>query len=878
VAALITRDAAPAPRVADADRLLALALSRPREALAEAEGLLSASASADVASLARQVRAIVWRDEGRTREALRELRHAARLAARTGDADRMADVAATLGLTLGLAGRGAEGLRTIGRAVAGTGGVGRGRALLRRAVLLRVLGRYDDALADLRAAIRLLQNGGDRIWQARAHTHRFLVYAALGQAARADRDLAVAEEIFDAEGQDLESAMVVHNRADVALQAGDLPGALGHLDDAAARYAKLGPIPAPLAIDRCAVLLAAGLPGEAVTATEEALRRHVERGGEATTTGELHLAVAQGALAGGRYAAAAEHAAAARAMFRRQDRPVWQARASFVALQARHATAGLDRRHSAEAGAVADRLEEHRVLEAPAAHLFAGRLAAARGWTDRADHHLARAAQYRHRGPTFGRAAGWLAHALRADARGDTAATLIACRRGLIAAGQHLRALAAPELRAHAAWYGTELAALAQRHAVARADARMLWSWSERWRAAAMALPHAQPPVDRELSADLASLRSVVRDLSAGGDAAELTARRHRLEDAIRARTRRTVARHGTGEDGAAGEPGDLTPVLDELGDDRLIELVVVDDFLYAVTVAHHRARMHRVGPVAAALREVHFGRFALRRLAYGRATGPALRQLDEAGARLERALLGDAAAELGDGLVVVVAPARLHAVPWATLPALRRAPFVVAPSAALWLRARRMAPPRHRRVAVVLGPGLPAAAGEISAVAGRYPDALMLSGGAATAEATLAALDGAWTAHIAAHGVFRGDNPLFSALSLDDGPLTVYDLARLRRSPYRLVLSSCESGVAAQIGGDDLLGMVTALAPLGTASMLASVVQVNDGAMTSVMVDFHDALRRARSFPRALREVRERAGDDPVAVATALSFVALGA
>jgi CHAT domain-containing protein len=177
-----------------------------------------------------------------------------------------------------------------------------------------------------------------------------------------------------------------------------------------------------------------------------------------------------------------------------------------------------------------------------------------------------------------------------------------------------------------------------------------------------------------------------------------------------------------------------------------------------------------------------------------------------------------------------------------------------------------------------VLGPGLPAAAGEIGAVAGRYPDALVLSGGTATAEATLAALDGAWTAHVAAHGVFRADNPLFSALSLDDGPLTVHDLARLRRSPYRLVLSSCESGVAAQVGADELLGMVAALAPLGTASMLASVVQVNDGAMAPVMVDFHQALRSQRSFPRALHAVREHAGDDPAAVAAALSFVALGA
>jgi tetratricopeptide (TPR) repeat protein len=841
-----------------ADRLLALALSRPREAFDEAERLLAGKPADFVASIARQTRAIVWRDQGRMAEALPELRNAVRLAARTGDPERLTDVEATLGLTLGLTGRGADGLRIISHAADRLGGVPRGRVLLRRAVLLRVLGRYDESLADLQTSIRILQRGGDRIWQARALTHRFLVHAALGQAARADQDLVVAEAIFAAEGQDLESAMAVHNRADVAYQAGDLPAALGHLDEAAARYAKLGPVPPPLAVDRCAVLLAAGLPGEAIAATEEALRRHVERGGEATMTAELHLAVAQSALAGGRTGTAAEHASAAGTMFRRQGRGVWSDRAAFVALEARHAAGGLDARGRRRAGEVADR------LDTPAAHLLAGRLI-----RDRDDRHLAAAARFRSRGPTFGRAAGWLAQALRADARGDTPATLNACRRGLLAAGEHLRSLAAPELRAHASAYGAELAALAQRHAVARGDARMLWSWSERWRAAALALPLTQPPPDRELDADLAELRDVVRRDEPGP-------RRRQLEDAIRDRTRRTLGRRGPAPNGPA--PGALGPIRAELGGHRLIELVVLDDELYAVTAAGRRVRMHHVGPVGAALREVHFGRFGLRRLAYGRAAGQALRQLDETGARLERALFGPAAADLAGGPVVVVAPARLHAVPWATLPVLRRTPFVLAPSAALWLRARRMPPPRTRRVAVVLGPGLPAAAGEVGAIAGHYPGALTLSAGGATAEAALAALDGAWTAHVAAHGVFRADNPLFSGLSLDDGPLTVYDLARLRRSPYRLVLSSCESGVAAEAGADDLLGMVTALTPLGTASLLASVVPVNDAAMTPVMADFHRELRRAGSFGAALHAVRDQAGDDPVRVATALSFVALGA
>jgi CHAT domain-containing protein len=179
--------------------------------------------------------------------------------------------------------------------------------------------------------------------------------------------------------------------------------------------------------------------------------------------------------------------------------------------------------------------------------------------------------------------------------------------------------------------------------------------------------------------------------------------------------------------------------------------------------------------------------------------------------------------------------------------------------------------------VALIVGPGLSGTAAEVTKIADGYPDAVVLSNGTATADRTLAALDGAWTAHVATHGLFRPENPLFSSLQLDDGPLTVYDLGRMRRAPYRLVLSSCESGMAAHVGADDLLGMVSALVPLGTASMLASVVAVNDAATASIMVRFHEVLRTGASFADALLATRSRDAEDPVAVATALSFVALG-
>src|SRR5262249_21299457 len=104
--------------------------------------------------------------------------------------------------------------------------------------------------------------------------------------------------------------------------------------------------------------------------------------------------------------------------------------------------------------------------------------------------------------------------------------------------------------------------------------------------------------------------------------------------------------------------------------------------------------------------------------------------------------------------------------------------------------------------------PELARAEAEIVAIGRGYPQARRLVGEQATAANLVAALDGAQLAHIAAHGRLRTDNPLFSALVLADGPLTVYDLERLTRTPRLVVLPACHSGSAAVHAGDELMGL----------------------------------------------------------------------
>ncbi len=772
-------------------------------------------------------------------------------------------------------GRSRQGLALLSQAMEASRGGSAGRVLYRRALVLYEMGRFREAHEDLSRALPYLRRAADAVWEARSLMLRAHVFLAFGLPARAAADFALAEGLFDTTGQELEYARARHNRGLTAMSRGDLPETLTYFDEAGKRYRALDVINPDLAIDRCWALLAAGLAAEAEQETSIALDRIPPGGGITYRTAELIFAAATAALAVGHAADARQRARQARRQFQAQRRSLWEARASLVLAEARYDAGEHSPALLRYAEEVAARLEAARAGEAMQAHLLAGRIALARGSVTRADPHLERAARSRRRGPPLPRSVAWLARALQAEAQGNARATVAACARGLDALEEHQMRLGATELRAYGTAHGAELATLAQRDALRRGDVRRLLFWSERWRATALAARSASPGEDKELAAELEALRSVSRLLADTEMAASrrnaLERERRRLEAEVQARTRRLPGSRRPGE----GQL-DLEELFAELGPSTLIELVTVDGVLHAVVVAGRRVRLHTLGPVPE--REVEMTRFVLRRLARGRVQPGDEAVFKHRGAKLEDSLLGDAVAGLGDGPVVIVPPGRLRAVPWTLMPSLRDRAVTVAPSAATWLRARRMTPPSPRRTALVVGPGLATQGGEVAPLRERYPGAVMLGRGSATAERVLGALDGAWLAHIAAHGSFRADNPMFSSILLDDGPLTVHDFERLGRAPHWLVLAGCDSGVAAPVGADELLGLVSSLVPLGAAGIVASILPVNDRAVVPLMLALHDALRRGAPLAEALLAARRAAGDDPSAEATAHSFMALGA
>lgn len=852
----------------DPDELLRNVFADPDDATGRAHELLTHTLDPRSLSIARQVIGIVLRDRGEMTAALAQLRRALRLARTAGVPARVADVNATLGATLAMEGRTTAGLAHLDLAVESSRGHDLATVLTRRAWVLNMLGRDAEALTDLRRAVRQFGGSGDRLWQARALNIRGLTEIRLGHLPGAERDFTRAAEIFEVLGHPVEVAYTVQNRAMVAILAGDLPTALARYAEAADSYERLGEVNADLAVDRCLAYLAAGLASEAVEVVETALSRsHVQ----ARHRAELLLMRANAALAAGDPQKAAESAASARRMFRQQQRDWFEVRAELTAISARWVNGRAARSLLPAATALVERMAPLMVPEMPQALLLAGRLATEAGHPS-SGRLFGEAAAYRRHSTSTTRALGWLATALDRRARGDTRGLLRACASGLQALDEHQATLGSPELRALATMHGDELARLAMRGALDGADPRAALRWAERWRATALSHQSLTSVRDGAATTDLAVLRATQRRLTEARAGAEPTDQLERqsaqLERAVR---QRRLHASGTGAVRARFE---ISPLLDALSRDHgcLVELVEVDETLHALVVLDGRVRRVAIGPVEAVVQALTFAHYTLRQAARGR---PA--KVGRAGERLQRALLGPAAVALGDGPVVVSPTSRFHAVPWGLLPVLADRPVTTAPSAALWLRARSATPPEAGGTVLVVGPGLASGGAEVPVLARQTPGAVSLGGGNATVDATLTALDGARLAHLAAHGHFRQDSPMFSSVVLDDGPLVVHDFERLQQSPHRVVLSACESGVMKPVGAGELLGLGAALLSLGTAGVVSSVAVVNDEATVDVMVAMHARLRAGAGLADALLAARRATAHDVTLSATAASFTAMG-
>jgi CHAT domain-containing protein/tetratricopeptide (TPR) repeat protein len=115
---------------------------------------------------------------------------------------------------------------------------------------------------------------------------------------------------------------------------------------------------------------------------------------------------------------------------------------------------------------------------------------------------------------------------------------------------------------------------------------------------------------------------------------------------------------------------------------------------------------------------------------------------------------------------------------------------------------------------------------------------------------------------HIATHGIFRHDNPMFSGIRLGASYLNLYDLYQLKLEAELVALSGCATGLNVVAAGDELLGLVRGLLYAGAQSLLLTLWDVHDHSTSEFMTLFYEKLAetgdRAFSFQSATRRLRD--------------------
>ncbi|HEY5028674.1 MAG TPA: CHAT domain-containing protein, partial [Candidatus Angelobacter sp.] len=107
---------------------------------------------------------------------------------------------------------------------------------------------------------------------------------------------------------------------------------------------------------------------------------------------------------------------------------------------------------------------------------------------------------------------------------------------------------------------------------------------------------------------------------------------------------------------------------------------------------------------------------------------------------------------------------------------------------------------------------------------------------------------------HIATHGYFRQDNPMFSSIRLGNSLLSLFDLYQLQFNAELVTLSGCGTGMNVVIGGDELIGLVRGLLYAGAQTLMVSLWEVHDQSTAEFMRDFYDGYKSSANKANALR------------------------
>lgn len=178
------------------------------------------------------------------------------------------------------------------------------------------------------------------------------------------------------------------------------------------------------------------------------------------------------------------------------------------------------------------------------------------------------------------------------------------------------------------------------------------------------------------------------------------------------------------------------------------------------------------------------------------------------------------------------------------------------APSASVYAlcQARRQQAQDGCLVVGVPDPAVPFVKQEVEAVAACLPDAELLLGNDVSSDRLREQCARRRILHIATHGYFRRDNPMFSSIRLGDSYLSLYDLEQWRLSAELVTLSGCSTGLNVVSGGDELLGLARGLIRAGAATSMLTLWDVQDQSSAQLMTRFYRNLAGGCSNAVALQ------------------------
>lgn len=321
-----------------------------------------------------------------------------------------------------------------------------------------------------------------------------------------------------------------------------------------------------------------------------------------------------------------------------------------------------------------------------------------------------------------------------------------------------------------------------------------------------------------------------------------------------------------------SGENLDFKKLQNGLGKEKaLIEFVKFDQIFSAFVVTNRK--IHYVGNLAkeseifALLEGLRFQFGALR---YGAKTlenfiGELKKRADFYLRRLHEKLIAPLEEFLENRDFVVVPVAALHYVPFHALRdedesyLVERRKIIYAPGATVWQFLAEKRSPKLKN-ALFIGfadEKIPLVNREIKTLKKIFPRAKSFTGEKATFAAYTKNAAEFDLLHLACHGQFRADSPMFSSLHLADGWVTVRDICSQKLRAGLVTLSACETGLNEIFAGDEILGLSRGFLTAGAKSLVLSLWTVNDEATEALMKDFYAEIKNDKTPAEALQKAQ---------------------